>query len=64
MNVASQIIVTAVRGKPASQIQLRNNTQPNKMVVSFVKQEKGNEKESIRHLGRGGGRGGAGAGGR
>lgn len=56
MNVASQIIVTAMRGKPTSQIQLRNNTQPNKMIVSFVKQEKEMKKKAM-PFGAGGGGG-------
>lgn len=48
MNILPQIIVTAAEGKPASQIRhLRNKTQPNKMVVSFVKQEKGDKKASM-----------------
>lgn len=54
MNVASQIIVTAMRGKPTSQIQLRNNTQPNKMIVSFVKQEKEMKKKAYAIWGWGG----------
>lgn len=50
--MTSQIIVTAVRGKPASQIeQLKTKLRPNKMVVSFVKQEKGNGGKSMNRMG-------------
>jgi len=38
MKMASQIIVTAVRGKPTSQIgQLKIKLRPKRMVVSFEK---------------------------
>lgn len=46
-----------MRGKPTSQIQLRNNTQPNKMIVSFVKQEKEMKKKAYAIWGWGGGTG-------
>lgn len=52
MNITSQIIVTAVRGKPASQVrQLTNTTQPHKIVVSSAKPSKGHEKEAMSHMG-------------
>lgn len=44
--MASQITVTAVRGKPALHVeQLKTKLRPNKMVVSFVNKKKGMEKK-------------------